>query len=135
MNLYLPVTNGLFVLFSLSCHLKWILILDSSFKWSAKFHTPYHWSVHVFDNFISSKLSSSRRSDKCHRRVIKARLHMQLLLRFLVRFSPFDGCERVNQTRMFSWINIYSEYSLLIHSFTSVKRRNSHWKSQQKLQV
>ena len=28
---------------------------------------------------------------------VKARLHLQLLL----RFSPFDGCEPVNQTRMF----------------------------------
>ena len=34
-------------------------------------------------------------------RTLKARLHLQILLRFLVRFSPFDGCERVNQTRMF----------------------------------
>ena len=32
---------------------------------------------------------------------LKARLHLQLSLRFLVQFSPFDGCERVNQSRMF----------------------------------
>ncbi len=31
---------------------------------------------------------------------VEARVHLQLLLRFLVRFSPFHGCERVNQTRI-----------------------------------
>ncbi len=35
----------------------------------------------------------------CWKGRLKARLHLQLLLRFLVRFCPFDGCERVNQTR------------------------------------
>jgi hypothetical protein len=33
--------------------------------------------------------------------VLKARLHLQLLLRFLVRFSPSDSCERVDELRMF----------------------------------
>ena len=70
----------------------------------------------------------------------KARLHLQLLLRFLVRFSPFDGCDTNVQTRMFRHEcsaegYMYPEHPLLIHSFTSVKRRKSHWKSQQKLQV
>ena len=31
----------------------------------------------------------------------EGRLHLQLSRRFLVRFSPFDGCERVNQSQMF----------------------------------
>ena len=29
--------------------------------------------------------------------LIKARLHLQFLLQFLVRFSPSDGCERVDE--------------------------------------
>jgi hypothetical protein len=30
---------------------------------------------------------------------LKARLHLQFLLRFLVRFSASDACERVNELR------------------------------------
>ncbi len=56
---------------------------------------------------------------------LKARLHLQSLLRFLVRFSRFSGCERVNQTR---------NLQVLIHSLTSIKRRKSPWESQPKLQ-
>ena len=52
-------------------------------------------------------------------------LHLQLSLRFLVRFSPFEGCERVNQLRMFKCGDTNSAHSLLIHSFTSVKGRKS----------
>jgi hypothetical protein len=33
--------------------------------------------------------------------LIKARLHFQFSLRFLVRVSPSDGCERVDELRMF----------------------------------
>ena len=52
---------------------------------------------------------------------------------FLVRFSPLDGCERVNQSRMFRWASTHSAHSLLIHSFTSVKRRKSQQKRAQGL--
>ena len=31
----------------------------------------------------------------------KARLHLLFLLRFLVRFSPSDACERVDELGMF----------------------------------
>jgi hypothetical protein len=51
--------------------------------------------------------------------------------RIILRFSPFGGCERVDQSRIFSWESTHSDHSLLIHSFTSIKRRKSHW---QKLQ-
>jgi hypothetical protein len=33
----------------------------------------------------------------------KDRWHLQLALRFLVRFSPFDACDRVKELRMFKW--------------------------------
>jgi hypothetical protein len=55
----------------------------------------------------------------------KARSHE----RFLMLFSPFDGCERANQSRMFRWASTYSAHSLLIHSFTSIKRRDRSKKS------
>jgi hypothetical protein len=42
---------------------------------------------------------------------------------YTVRFSSFDGCERVYQSRMFGWGSTHSAHSLLIHSFTSIKRR------------
>ena len=35
----------------------------------------------------------------------------QLSLLFLVRFSPFDGCEWVNQWRVFKWRNLHLERS------------------------
>ncbi len=35
-----------------------------------------------------------------------------------MRFSPFDGRERVNQSQMFRLGRMYSAHSLLIHSFT-----------------
>ncbi len=55
--------------------------------------------------------------------ILKAHLHMQLSLQFLVRFSPFDGCERVNQSQIFRRGSMHSAHSLLIHSFTSIRRR------------
>ena len=38
----------------------------------------------------------------------------------------FYGYERVNQLEMPTWKVRHSEYLLLIHSFTSVRRRKSH---------
>ena len=38
-------------------------------------------------------------------------------------FPPFDVCERVNQSEMFRREMIHSEHSLLIYSFTSLRRR------------
>ena len=55
---------------------------------------------------------------------LKIRLHLQSLLRFLVRFS---SCERVNELWMFRWRYINSECSQLISSFTCVRRRKSHY--------
>ena len=40
-----------------------------------------------------------------------------------MRFSSFGGCERVNQWRMLKWGSTHSAHSLLLHSFTSIKRR------------
>ena len=40
-----------------------------------------------------------------------------------MRFSSFGGCERVNQSRMLKWGSTHSAHSLLLHSFTSIKRR------------
>jgi hypothetical protein len=53
-------------------------------------------------------------------RRVKAYLHLQILLRFLVRFSPFDGCKRVNQLQIFRWGKMHSCHSLSIHSFTPI---------------
>ena len=43
--------------------------------------------------------------------VLKARLHLQFLLRFLVRFSPSDACERVDELQMFGVHVPSSEHS------------------------
>jgi hypothetical protein len=54
----------------------------------------------------------------------------------LLRFSSSDGCERVDELWMFRWGYIYSEHLQLTHSFyTCIKRRKSHEKSQQNLQI
>ena len=52
---------------------------------------------------------------------------------FLVRFSPFDGCERVNQSRMFrrrSTHQTHSAHSSLIHSITPRKTVGKNFKIQ-----
>ena len=40
---------------------------------------------------------------------LKARLHLQFFLRFLVQFSLSDGCERVNKSWMF-WVHVSLMY-------------------------
>jgi hypothetical protein len=42
---------------------------------------------------------------------LKARLHLQFLLRFLVRFSPSDAREQVGELRMFGEQVPSSEHS------------------------
>ena len=45
---------------------------------------------------------------------------------------PFDGRERVDQLEIFWWEATLSQHSLLIHSFTSIRRRNSSWNRSEK---
>jgi hypothetical protein len=45
---------------------------------------------------------------------LKVRLHLQFLLRFLVRFSSSDACERVNKLWMFRVYHPYSKSSLTL---------------------
>ena len=72
----------------------------------------------------------------CIRYFLSARWHLQLLPGFLVRFSSFEECERVNQLRIFGRGNMHLDrLSLLIHSFTSFRGRKSNWKLQLKLEA
>ena len=52
----------------------------------------------------------------------KRRIKTWLRLQYLLWLSPFDVCEGVNQLEMFRWGIAHSEHSLLIYSFTSVRR-------------
>jgi hypothetical protein len=57
----------------------------------------------------------------------KTYLHLQFLLRFLVRFSSDDACERVNGYECSEYM--YPRIHLIwtfIHSFTSTRRRKSY---------
>ncbi len=44
----------------------------------------------------------------------------------LATFIAISGCERVNQSQMFGWGSMHSAHSLLMDSFTSIRRRKSH---------
>jgi hypothetical protein len=46
---------------------------------------------------------------------LKSRLHLRFLLRFLVRFSPSDGCERVMSYECSEYMNPH----LNIHKFST----------------
>jgi hypothetical protein len=61
------------------------------------------------------------------RNSIKAHLHLQVSLRFLVRFSPIDGCEWVNKLHLMNGEEkpTTEVHSLLIHSFTSAWINNA----------
>ena len=62
-------------------------------------------------------------------RLCKARLHLQLLLRFLLRFSTFDGYERVNQSRMFMRESIQSvniRYQSTLSHLSKEENRSSN---------
>ena len=60
--------------------------------------------------------------------ILKASLCLQLLLQFLVRFSAFDGCERVQPDTNVQVKKYILRTFVTNLSFTSVKRRKSHWK-------
>ena len=66
---------------------------------------------------------------------LKAFLTLQLLLRFVVRFSLFNGCERVNRQVTKVYLRKYALRTfvyVLNHSFTSVGMKNSLYRNRSK---
>jgi hypothetical protein len=60
---------------------------------------------------ISYKMCAVKVRNAKLRNYLKARLHLQFLLRFLLQFSLSNACERVDELRMFGVYVPSSEHS------------------------